>query len=89
MNNIKKFCIEKGITQKALGDSIGCSRQVVNYYEKKAGYGVNTFARKTLKKIAKCLDVPPSIVLGEDNFVFFPKTQEEKEYFIKLLTEKK
>ena len=48
MNNIKKFRIEKNITQKELADKVGITQQMMSNYEN--GYSIPSI--KLARKIA-------------------------------------
>ncbi len=61
--NIKKLRKEKGLTQKALADKLGCSQANLAQYET----GKRIPKAETRRRIAKALDVEESL-LKDDSF---------------------
>lgn len=84
-NNISKIRIKKGMSQQQMADVLNQSRQNVNYIENNRKHPVQEQYKKNIVKIAKILDTTPIELLGKENFIFYPKTQEEKDYIIRLL----
>lgn len=85
MNNLRKIRKKKGLTQQELADMVGVSRQLICYMEK----GKYNITNSIIKKMSKALEISPVEIMGVDNFKFMPKTEEEKEYVIKIVKEGK
>jgi transcriptional regulator with XRE-family HTH domain len=60
--NIRLYRIERGLSQTALGESIGVSFQQIQKYEKAA----NRVPGSRLIQIARALDVPVAALWGDD-----------------------
>lgn len=84
-NNIAKMRQKKGLSQGEMAKILNQSRQNINYIENLRNKPIQERYRKNILAISNLLDCSPVILLGKDNFVFYPKTQEEKDYLIRLL----
>lgn len=80
--NIKKIRVQKGLTQKQLGELCGMADSAIRRYEN----GRANPKLETVEKIANVLDVNASILLGFNIDEYGPiKSEEEYEEAIKLL----
>lgn len=64
-DKIKKFRLEKKLTQKELGDRLGVSQATYQQWEK----GKRNPKRETIIKIANALDIPVSFLYDDYPFV--------------------
>lgn len=77
---LKKLRLDKGITQKQLGDAIGISDRVIGYYESN-----NRFPKdeKIIKDIATYFNVTTDFLLGRTNQKnIYQKEQQEHDEFM-------
>lgn len=57
---IKELRIEKGLSQKALAEKLGCNQSMVSFWEN----GVNEPTESSIRKAALFFDVPSDYLLG-------------------------
>lgn len=57
---LKELRLEKGITQKALAESLGYNQSMISFWEN----GVNEPTESAIRKVAVFFDVPADYLLG-------------------------
>lgn len=75
---IKKARLERGLTQKELGEIIGVQKSAIAKYE--SGRVVN-IKRSTLQKIAKALNIRPS------ELIFSESPKDAAELHVRIITD--
>lgn len=86
MNNIAKYRGLKNYSQKDFADLLKITRPGLSFIE---NGNVKNINHELLRKMSIYLDISPVRLLGEENFKYVPKTQEDIDYIINLLEEKK
>lgn len=86
MNNISKYRGLKEISQKEFAEMLGMTRPGLSYVEN--GNAKNV-CEERLKKMSEILGVSEVKLLGFENFKYLPQTQDDIDYLIEILQERR
>ena len=82
MNNINLYRAKIGLSQKEVADCIGITRTNFIYIEK----GFNKIIKADyMQKMCDLFKTTPCMLLGKDNFKYFPETDSDIDYMISIL----